>query len=326
MFQRVRTAIFTAAGTLAFLTGCGGGGGGSTAGLPDLNAPLAEATAQNGVKAVLSVIDGQVAGSAGGYLPFAAVSGSTVADGDVKAFDATRFMLDKNGPVAKALSYSSSDVLNAALYTYNCDYGGTLTATGTATETHIDATATFDNCSFDVNFTMNGSMRVTMDGTNYGDTVSYMNIYFPADFTMTADSDMYVIHSGSNIETTFTAYAYNGDKTAGTTKSSVQWHDGNGSGRYDGLVVAFTSDFTSSPVMETACYKAGTIYIDNLTASIDIDSAYGCGHPFTYNDYNLVSGSTRLIGANSGLINVNVNATNTITVTDQNGTDINITL
>ncbi|WP_345988263.1 hypothetical protein WCX18_12295 [Sulfurimonas sp. HSL1-2] len=312
-----KSGVAIAAATVLFLSGCGGGGGSGTTSLPTLNVPEANATAANGAEAVAAIFSGQIGNI---FIPFSAAASQPT------GFDPAYFMLDKNGPVSKVLGYRP-ETLNATYSdSITCDYGGTMSLTESYTETHMDATVTFSNCAFDPNFVMNGKMRVSAAGTNYGDTLTYMAVSFPADFTITDEMYTFYISAGSNMRTDYSVYDYYNDNYAGTMTSSVQWGIDGDMGRYDNLTVVFTQDYYSTPI-ETYCYKSGRIYVNNLTASLDIDPTYdpNCTDPFYYDYFDLISGSMRLIGSD-GYINVNVTDINTITVTDQNGTDINVTL
>ncbi|UFS62415.1 hypothetical protein LOH54_12300 [Sulfurimonas sp. HSL-3221] len=319
MFNVLRKSglIVVAAGTL-FLSGCGGGGGGGTTSLPTLNVAEANATAVNGAEAVAAIFSGSIGNI---VIPFSA---SAV---EPTGFDPAYFMLDKNGPVFKVLEYHTQTLNATYKESYTCDYGGTMSFTESYTATHLDATVTFSNCAFDVNYVMDGKMRVAMGGTNYGETLTYMEISFPADFTITDNMYTFFVSAGSKMRTDYSVYDYNNDYYAGTMTSSVEWGTEGEMGRYDDLTAVFTQDYYSYPWIETYCYKSGRIYVNNLTASLDIDPSYdlNCNDPFYFEDSYLLSGSMRLIGA-GGYINVNVTATDTITVTDQNGTDINVTL
>ncbi|WP_345972601.1 hypothetical protein [Sulfurimonas diazotrophicus] len=318
MFDTFRKSGLVAVATgVLILTGCGGGGGGGTTSLPTLNVAEANATAANGAEAVAAIFSGSIGNI---VIPFSASASQST------GFDPVDFMLDKNGPVSKVLGYRP-ETLNASYSdSIACDYGGTMSFTESYTETHMDATVTFSACAFDPNFVMNGKMRISAAGSNYGDTLTYMEVSFPYDFTITDDMYTFYISAGSNMRTDYSAYDYYNDYYTGTMTSSVEWGVDGDMGRYDNLTVAFTQDYYSTPI-ETYCYRSGRIYVNNLTASLDIDPTYdpNCTDPFYYDYFDLISGSMRLIGA-GGYINVYVTATNTITVTDQNGTDINVTL
>ncbi|WP_345985424.1 hypothetical protein WCX49_12615 [Sulfurimonas sp. HSL-1656] len=315
-----KSGVAIAAATVLFLSGCGGGGGSGTTSLPTLNVPEANATAANGAEAVIAIFSGQIGGLTG-YLPLAATVPQPA------GFDATYFMLDKAGPVSKVMGYRTQTLNATYSDSYDCPYGGTMSYTESSTETQMDATVTFSECAFDVNFVMDGKMRMRAAGTNYGDTLSYMEVSFPADFTITDDMYTFYISAGSNMRTDYSEYDDVYGYFAGTMTSSVQWGVDGDMGRYDNLTVVFTEDYYSIPI-ETYCYKSGRIYVNDLTASLDIDEAYDsyCDYKFYYEDFDLLSGSMRLIGSGGGLIYVNVTDINTITVSDQNGTDINVTL
>jgi len=319
MFDTVcKSGVAIAAATVLFLSGCGGGGSSGTTSLPTLNVPEANATAANGAEAVAAIFSGQI-GALTGYLPLAATTVQPA------GFDAVYFMLDKNGPVSKVMEYRSQTLNATYSDSYDCAYGGTMSFTESSTETQMDATVTFSECAFDVNFVMDGKMRMRAAGTNYGDTLTYMEVSFPVDFTITDEMYTFYISAGSSMRTDYSDYDDVYGYFAGTMTSSVEWGVDGEMGRYDNLTEEFMQDYYSD--LETYCYKSGRIYVNNLTASLDIDPTYDpqCSDPFRYEYFDLVSGSMRLIGS-GGYINVNVTDVNTITVTDQNGTDINVTL
>ena len=308
-----KTKILPLAAALVLLAGCGGGGGSEPAtAAPDAEA--APATAENGLAAVEVIVNGTVTpDEISGYLPIAAVSG-----GEPVGFDALRFMTDPEGPVAKLLAHDT-ELLNATLYDEACSGGGSYTVTGAApTATHMDMTGTFYNCR-EGEMTLDGSMHMVADGSNYGETISSMQVTFPKTFTMESEGFRFSIMAGSRMEVDYDYISEYGDIMAGTTTSSVQWSADGMQGRYDDFTVDFTMDNSGSPLVSTECYVAGTIYINNLTASLAIDGTYGCADPFTYVDMDLVSGSTRLTGAGGATINVTVVGDNNISVTDTYG-------
>jgi hypothetical protein len=307
------TAAAMAAG-MVLLGGCGGGGSSEpTSEAPDVE--VAAATAENGVAAVDVIVSGTVAAEEiGGFLPIAAVS-----DGNAAGFNALRFMTDPEGPVAKLLA-DDTELLNATLYDEACSGGGSYKVTGTTSDNHMDMTGTFYSC-VEGDMTLNGSMHVVAEGSNYGETLSYMQVSFPTTFTMNAGSQLFSVLEGSRMEVEYSHFSEY--SMEGRTTSTVQWDAGGMQGRYDGFTVEFTADFSGEPWIDTECYTAGRVYINDLSAYVDIDSGYdpGCTDPFTYVDMDLVSGSTRLIGAD-GVIDVNVVSDNTIIVTDKYGTTL----
>lgn len=306
---RTMLGIFYAlsACTLLF-TGCSSdGGGSSTPSLPAVNAAPAEATAANGAKAVNVIINGSEAGD----ISILAVSGDAAV-----SFDAVDFMRNHAHLAQDAFQAGAVSLNETINESGTCSGGGTVSINGNATETHIDITASFSNCT-EGGETLDGAMQLIADSPDGGYTLSYMKALFLTDFTISDGTSM-MMYAGSYIETNFTSYDYYSNAASGTTTSSAQWMVSGLTERYDNLTSAFSDDGLNT---FTQCMKNGRIYIDNLAYYVDIDTSYdpNCDHPFvTVNDI-LESGSMRLIGADDNLIDVNVTAGNEITVIDSNG-------
>ncbi len=308
MLNKITTnglVMFTAG--MMFFSGCGGGGSGSSSStsLPSVNAVQAAPTAENGVKVVNVLKNGAFIGD---------LSLLSVSEEKSVSFDPVKFTLQQNDILKKIATetYALNEAINEDLSDYICTDGGSAIVTGDQTATHADITVTFNNCSA-YGTTMNGKMRMVANGTDYGETVTNETISFPTDFTVAYSGDSMKILSGSSIATTYTSYDYYSGDMAGTTTSSVQWEYGSFTERYDNLEVAFSYAYDTDTYIEN--YKGGRIYIDNLTAYLDIDS---CPVPFKTVYAALQEGHVILSGT-GGTVDIEVTDVNTITVTGTDG-------
>jgi len=305
-------------------TGCGGGGGGgetsSVPTLPTVSAVEANATAENGLKALNSLIYGT---SAGIPIPPVTVATADTSTKTASSFDPVRFMLDYTDEAQKA--FTGGTVTPSSTLYQQCTYGGTISIDiHSNTLTHKDATFIFDNCA-EFEGTSNGNMRIMADSPDgFSTTLTYMKILFETNFTISSSTTM-MIYAGSYIETYFTTFVFDGP-SSGSTTSSAQWTVDSETGRYDNLTSKFNDDGGYGAHDE--CYKMGRMYIDNLTYYLDINSSYdpNCNDPFTWQNYILTSGSMQLIGADSKVIDVNVTSDNNISITDSFGGSANLLL
>lgn len=309
MLNKITTngfVVFTAG--MMFFSGCGGGGGGSSSSttLPTVNAVQAAPTAENGEKAVNVLINGSVAED---------LSLLSVSEEKSVSFDPVKFTLQQNN-ILKKIGSETYALNEAITYSYDCYDSGTMSITGDVSETHYDITATFNNC-VEYGTTMNGKMRMIANATNSGDTLTDTAISFPTDFTYSYSGESLKFHSGSSIATTYTSYGYD-DYTGyyyatGRTQSSLQWEYGSFKERYDNLEIVFSYDDSTETYIDD--YKGGRIYIDNLTAYLDIDS---CPVPFKTVYYTLTEGHVLLSGT-GGTVDILVTNDNEITVTGTDG-------
>jgi len=296
---------------LLALSGCGGGGDDkpttTTTPFTPLNVPAAEATVENATEAVSSIIGGI------GTQEFSILA---VSDAKPTGLDPLAFAT-KQLKIIQTVS-SEAHALNEVIsQSYLCTQGGSISVTGNIDATSTNATMTANSCT-ESGMTMTGTMNMAMRGVNYGDSVSYMKLSFVTGFRVSGVQSM-SIYSGSYIEMSYTIpLDYYTDIGAGTLRSSL-WLETLGQNmRYDDLTIAFTQNGYSNG---TNCYKSGRIYTQNLTAYLDIDTAYdpNCSDPFVTSSFSVVSGSVRLLGNNGTTVTVRVTSPDTYLAEDENG-------
>ncbi|MEA3373943.1 MAG: hypothetical protein U9Q62_09685 [Campylobacterota bacterium] len=299
--------------TLAILTGCGGGGGGgsssSSDGLPAVNAVEASPSAANGADATQTVLDMGDVSSLG-----------LLAASDEKrvGFDALKFAALQQKILINSLDAQTPALNETVNNTTQCSGGGTISITGSQTETSMDYTLSADNC-IEGSITLDGSIHVTTTGTNYGETLSSLHMGFTEDYTMGYGSSTVKIHQWSYIDLDYSSYT--DDNTFAGTYTSSLWFELDAAtpieARYDDLTVAFS--YSSSSIEH--CYKAGRIYINNITEYLDIDETYdpNCDHPFVHDGSHLLSGSLEYSVSDGRHVHVEVTDTNEITITDDEG-------
>lgn len=296
--------------TAVFMSGCGGGGSssGGNSGLPALDVPAAEATQANGEEAVDTILgmDGYASGI--GFLSASSSESS-------KGFDLVSFGIEQGKRLQSAdLSYA----LNASdSYTYDCYDSGSISYSVSYSSSSVSGTITYDHC-VEYGVAMNGQIKMSETGDLENYVLDTLAESFTTDFTIDYGDSVYTIHKGTYIDYDFSTFDYWNDVDAGVVKSSLWISYGDLNYRYDDLTVGFEDDYYYGEF--TRCYKAGRIYVNNLSGYLDIDSTYdsSCSDPFVwdyYNSYGLVSGSMELVGSNETRVHVEVTATNTIEVT-----------
>jgi hypothetical protein len=299
--------------TVVLISGCGGGGSSSSStgsALPAItNAVEANATAENGVEAAEVILDGME--SVGEFNILSAASTEEI-EFDAVKFVATQNKIIKLLDIPHALNETFSE-------SYECSGGGSISYNGSVTETNVNVTLAYDNCTeYDMN--MNGTIRASGSGSDYGDVLTSMQMSFSTDLTVsyTGSIEM-IIHQGSYMQMTYDTYDYYNDIMSGTMQSSLWFEAGNIHRRYDDLNVVFEYDYWNGSEVE--CYKGGRIYINNLTAYLDIDPDYdaSCSDPFITDYGVLKSGSAQFELSDGKTILIDVTADDELTVTDSDG-------
>lgn len=292
------------------ISGCGGGGGSSDTGssnLPSIDAPALDATVENGTEAADIVLGAEGYGSVG-----------LLASSSEKVFDPFNFTMAMNKQI-NSLDFKSYALNETYSDTYQCTDGGQITYTSSSSSSSLTATINYDKCS-ESNTTMNGKISVTATGDLYNAVYTSEKITFSTDFTATYTGTTVIIHGGSFYQYDYTLYDWNNELYKGTLKTSLWVDDGTDHFRYDDLTVAFEDDYYNNGT-SIRCYKAGRVYINNLSGYLDIDSSYdpSCNDPFVWSYYQLQSGSMEFIGSNSSRVHVEANATTgyyTVTVVE----------
>ncbi len=298
------------------LTGCGSSSGGedgtSSATLPAVNA----------VEAVVSVANGDEATEVVTEMGDATEVGSLLAvedEGKVASFDKLEFISLQQKILTDVLSEETVALNEAINQSETCENGGTYSYIGSSTETAYNMTTTFINCDMG-GILMDGSMSIAMIGTNYGATVASTDIKITSDYSVTVDSSIAVkLYAGSYFNVVYTGYVddYNFE---GTLKSSL-WFESSGiEARYDDLEVDFSLNGNTLEVRN--CYKAGRIYINNITEYLDIDETYDpeCHDPFIDYGSGLESGSLEYTFSSGEKIHVEITPYDVITSTVISGT------
>jgi hypothetical protein len=294
--------------TAVFISGCGGGGG-SSSGLPALDVPAAEATQASGAEAAATVLE--MDGYTSGIGLMAASPASTASS---TGFDPVAFGIEQSKRL-QSLDFDSY-ALNAASQTENCPDGGTITVSGSGSSSSASMSVTYDHCTLET-LVMNGKINMSLSGDLENYVLSSESMSFATDFTMT-DGDMTMtIHQGTYTDYVYTSYDWDYEVFAGTVTSSLWVSYGDLNYRYDDLTVNFDDDYYDWIL--TRCYKAGRIYVNNLSGYLDIDSEYDlyCDDPFVwnYNTVGLESGSMEFIGSNDARIHVEATGDGGYTVT-----------
>jgi hypothetical protein len=291
--------------TAVFMSGCGGGGG-SSSGLPALDVPAAEATQASGAEAAATVLDMDGYTSSIGLMSASSSSSS--------GFDPISFGIEQSKHL-QSLGFNAY-ALNAATETVGCPDGGTMTVSGTSSSTSASMSVTYDHCTLET-LVMNGKIGMSLSGDLENNVLSSESMSFATDFTMT-DGDMTMsIHKGTYIDYDYTSYDWYNEVFAGMVQSSLWVSYGDLNYRYDDLTVNFDDDYWN--YVFSRCYKAGRIYVNNLSGYLDIDSGYDpyCNDPFVwnYNTVGLESGSMEFIGSNDARIHVEATGDGGYTVT-----------
>ena len=267
------------------LTGCGGSSSSNNSGsdepqLSEVNATEANATAANGESAIELIIEGP---------------------GGEAILDAVVALLDNPGFTGQLPT------------TLMCDNNGTAYLDGTIAVTGADMTATFDGCALDGQ-TFDGEVAMTMTGDMLLGIPTYAEVTFPTAFSITdANGSTYEIAAGSNLAMDFTAFSATG--FAGTQSGSMQWSVDGMQGRYDDLTIVFDMNDTGG----TQCYTGGTLYINDLNETLAIDPTYDVDCFVFDANGTLTDGSMRLVGADGGMVDVNVTADNNLSITGTDG-------
>ena len=307
-------------GTLAVIvmTGCDGGGGSSSSvSLPMLNVSQAEANVTTGTEAATMIIGANYTGSIG-LLSTSSTSEAT--------FDPLTYV-KQHVTKYEVLVSSSATVQPAASdsFTYTCE-SGTISYSVSTNDSGTSGSATivYDQCS-ESGVVMDGTIKMSVTGTTLNDydyTLLTSAILFATDFTVTYESSAYTIHLGTYINDSYTIYDYNTGHIAGTETSSL-WIDYNGNEnyRYDDLTVEFDQDYYTNDTM-TACYKSGRVYVENLTAYLDINAQFDpyCEQKFMWDyskTYPLYSGTMEFLGSNGSKV---------LVMADPNSNDLNVTV
>ena len=302
---------------LLVLSGCGGSDDSTaaTSTLPSLdNVPVAEATVENATEAVDTVFEAENVSTLGTGL-------LAVADVQTVGFNSVAFALNQ----LQAIQEAGTDVhaLNEAVSeSQPCTGGGSIAISGNVTQTTSTLTMVASNC-VEGDMTVNGTIGATLTLSSAGE-ISYMKLTFNTDYTATGAVSM-MVHGGSYMALSFDALS---DPTtglsSGTATSSI-WFEALGQNmRYDDLTIKFANDSFGDG---TECYRNGRIYINNLSAYMDIDSTYdtNCLDPFTTSSGVLISGSTRLLGSNGSTVLIDVVSPDTFLATDENGNTLETT-
>ncbi|MEA3370134.1 MAG: hypothetical protein U9Q40_02215 [Campylobacterota bacterium] len=296
---------------IVILTGCGGSSGDgdspSSTTLPVVNAVEAEATVANGEEATEVVTEMGDVTEMGSLL-------AVEDEGKAASFDKLEFISLQQNIVTDILSKEAVALNQAINESDTCDNGGTYSYVGSQTETAYNMTTTFNNCDM-YGTLMNGSMSIAMTGTNYGETVASTDIKITSDYSVTVDSSLAVkLYAGSYFNVKYTGYA-DDDNFEGTLKSSL-WFESSGiKARYDDLEVDFSVNGAAYEVRN--CYKAGRVYINNITEYLDIDTEYdpNCDFSFVNDGTGLVSGSLEYTFSSGQKIHAEVTSTDEITYT-----------
>jgi len=309
MINKIKVASVCTAVLLA-LSGCGSddSSGGATRTLPSLDVPVAEATAANAVEAVDTIFETETLDSIGNLTLLAAGDTQNV------GFDSLSFAL-KHLKTIKSVNTDVHALNETISETQPCTGGGSISISGTATQTSATVNMTASNC-IEGDMTMNGTIGTTLTISSTGE-ISYMKMSFDTDYTAAGLLSM-LIHGGSYMELSLDSMDPTTGLTSGTSTSSI-WFEALGQNmRYDDLTIKFSDNGFGDG---TECYRSGRIYINNLAAYMDIDSTYdaNCLDPFTMSSYVLTSGSVQLLGSNGNTVLVEVVSPDTFLVTDDNG-------
>lgn len=289
-----------------FMTGCGGGGGTSSDGgsdLPSIEAPAAPATAENGQEAAGIVLGAEGFGSVG-----------LLAASSDNGFDPLSFTLNMSKQI-NSLDFKSYSLNETYSDTIQCTDGGKISITSTSSASNGTATIIYDNCA-ESSMIMNGTITMTASGDFNNNALTSQKIKFSTDYIATYSGMTLTIHAGSYYQYDYTTYDWNNDLYAGMLTTSLWVEDGSYHFRYDDLIVQFEDDYWNNGT-SVRCYKDGRIYINNLAAYLDIDTAYdpSCNDPFVWQYYQLQSGSMEFIGSDSSRAHVEADGTGGYVVT-----------
>lgn len=293
-----------------FMSGCGGGGGGSStsSGIFPSSSVSAVATDSNAQQAAGAVVGG-VSGVGVDTTTLLAVSSDVnTSHTDNQIEIATKQL--------KKIKFNESIALNATAndsVTTNCQGGGTETLAYNMTlneQTYVSTgtvTITSNQCN-DGLTTTNGTVKVaskcTIDPNSHELLgCEYMNMSFITDLTtnFTGGTSTTLKDSTFNISN---LTVNNGLWSARTnTNTVVVEHD-----KKYGLK-EFTVDFKELANSQNSMdYVSGSIYFDQLSKFVSIDSSYDCtATPFITDSSGMyISGECRFIGSNNSKIKMYV--------------------
>lgn len=261
--------------------------------LPKVSAVVAEATVENASEAMDTVIEGSSGGT---------VLTSSILNVD---FDEAAVQMSLAQQVAGYMQTGAQ----TEHVTVECPYGGTVTGAVTPSSKRIFGRLFFNQCQEEDGY-MDGSVRVII--TPSEEHFEQMTLEFPSDFLTSGAEQNITIHKGSFNTVIFDSLDFE-EEVSGTVKSSFWFSWDSINRRYDDIVIEFAGTETTG----TRCYKEGRLYIWNVSRYLDIDTNYGCYDPFTWEEGTLVSGSTRLIGDNDEVVNIEVVGDDNVSITAQ---------
>ncbi len=292
--------------------------------LPSSNAVAAEATIENGKNASDDVLTSQYGGtSVDVSISDRAVEKSVENKTYIKnlAFKLlNNYVNNKSRATATTVSESAE-----------CDYGGSISVTGTTSDTEYAISGSYNNCqkysadSYFYDGVLNGSLKITIRGTNldsYYATITYMDISFLNDYTAYKNS---VLDTKIEGGTQMTFSNIIGDIDSGSSDYSLDLYlnaevytDGV-TNRIENYKVKYAYDYSSDK--DTICYKSGKIFFDNKTKYFEIDNSFdsSCNYPFVFENGSVLSGKMKLKGEGGNTLTYEVTGTDILTITDESG-------
>ena len=282
-------------GTVLFV-GCGGGGGTSTASILNKEAVAAPVTVENGKEVARDVTSSRMNSN------LMVLNGISDESGLNTAIVAQTLFKE----ASRALP-SSGSVLNETINeSEECDYGGSISYSGSGNETSGGRVLiNFNHCKNDPDLEINGKINVEVR-LSHGEP-SYYKITVPSDLTLQADEISMVTYAGSWIVVdNFTNDGESFDMSY-TTKIRLA------NRLYGSENSKMHMDITYNGL---SFYQIrGKEYIDNLTSYVRYDTSYDMSQtPFVFDSLGLRSGTAMYVGENEGKIKVEVTDLNEVTV------------